>query len=127
MKVFRVQDMRDEGGAVTATISEFNIAGALASHGVVAPEAIREALNQFLGPESDQPATTEAEGVEDGSEDGSATNNDDDDLPDDFPGHAALTAAGITTYGELRDVEDLTDISGIGEATAEKIKVALAG
>lgn len=43
-------------------------------------------------------------------------------LPADFPGHAALEAAGVTTYAKLRKrLGDLTEIAGIGEATAEKI------
>lgn len=50
---------------------------------------------------------------------------DTDALPEDFPGLAALEAAGITTYNEVRAVEDLTAIPGIGPATAEKITEAL--
>lgn len=50
---------------------------------------------------------------------------DADDLPDDFPGLAALEAAGITTYSELEAVEDFTTIPGIGAATAAKITEAL--
>lgn len=46
-------------------------------------------------------------------------------LPDDFAGHSALDAAGIHTYGQLRKVDDLTEIAGIGEATALKIREAL--
>jgi hypothetical protein len=48
-----------------------------------------------------------------------------DNLPADFPGHAALTAAGITTYEQLKAIPDLTEISGIGEATAKMIAEAL--
>lgn len=47
-------------------------------------------------------------------------------LPEDFPGHAALEAAGITTYTQLRNAGDVTEIDGIGPATAEKIGEALA-
>jgi hypothetical protein len=47
-------------------------------------------------------------------------------LPEDFPGKAALAEAGINTYGQLRKYTgDLTEISGIGPATAEKIKDAI--
>lgn len=46
-------------------------------------------------------------------------------LPDDFPGHSALAAADITTYAQLRKAGDVTDVPGIGPATAEKIKAAL--
>ena len=46
-------------------------------------------------------------------------------LPEDFPGHAALEAAGITTYAQLRKAGDVTEVPGIGKATAEKIADAL--
>jgi hypothetical protein len=48
-------------------------------------------------------------------------------LPDDFPGRAALADEGITSYGKLRRVSDVTAIPGIGASTAEKIKAALEG
>src|SRR5262245_33974056 len=46
-------------------------------------------------------------------------------LPDDFPGIAALHEAGINTYTQLSKVADLTEIPGIGPATAEKIQAEL--
>lgn len=46
-------------------------------------------------------------------------------LPDGFPGLAALEEAGITTYAGVRKAGDLTEIAGIGEATAEAIKAAM--
>lgn len=50
-------------------------------------------------------------------------------LPEDFPGRSALEAAGVDTYGKLRrrSLETLTEIEGIGEATASKIREALTG
>jgi hypothetical protein len=48
-------------------------------------------------------------------------------LPDDFPGHAALDAFGIHTYGQLRKaLADEVKIPGIGDATKTKIEEALA-
>jgi len=46
-------------------------------------------------------------------------------IPDDFPQAARLESAGITTFDELLQVEELTDISGIGPAYADQIKEAL--
>ena len=49
-------------------------------------------------------------------------------LPEDFPAHAALADAGIHTYAQVRKAikaETLTDIPGIGEATAAKIAEAM--
>jgi hypothetical protein len=51
-------------------------------------------------------------------------------LPEDFPGHAPLDAAGITTYGGVRKQmkgEGLTAVPNIGDATAAKIEEAMAG
>lgn len=47
-------------------------------------------------------------------------------LPDDFPGRAALADAGVNTFTQLRKFGDVTEIAGIGPATAEKIATALA-
>lgn len=46
-------------------------------------------------------------------------------LPEDFPGLAALDAAGIHTFAQLRKAGDVTEIPGIGKATAEKIDEAV--
>lgn len=48
-------------------------------------------------------------------------------LPDDFPGRAALEKADINTYAQLRKAGDVTELEGIGEATAAKIEDALKG
>jgi predicted flap endonuclease-1-like 5' DNA nuclease len=46
-------------------------------------------------------------------------------LPKDFPFHDKLHDAGINTYGQLNKVEDLTEIAGIGPASAKAIKKRL--
>lgn len=46
-------------------------------------------------------------------------------LPDDFPGRSALSDAGVNTYGQLRKVDDLTTLAGIGPSTAANITAAL--
>lgn len=48
-------------------------------------------------------------------------------LPPEFPGYAWLVESGITTYAKLRKVGDVTTVSGIGKATAQKIAEALGG
>jgi hypothetical protein len=48
-------------------------------------------------------------------------------LPDDFPGRAALAAAGIDTFEDLpRTGDGLTAVSGIGTVTANQILTWLA-
>ena len=61
----------------------------------------------------EEAATGEADGAPTGT------------IPDDFPQAARLESAGITTFDELLQVEELTDISGIGPAYADQIKEAL--
>lgn len=49
-------------------------------------------------------------------------------LPDDFPGRAALEAAGLTTYATVRKrLETLEEIEGVGSATAGKIRTEFEG
>lgn len=47
-------------------------------------------------------------------------------LPEDFPHRAILEAAGITSYGKLRDA-DLSTVEGIGPARQAEIEAALKG
>lgn len=50
-------------------------------------------------------------------------------LPDDFPGILALRKARINTYAQLREfvaANELTDIKGIGDTTADEINAAIA-
>jgi len=49
------------------------------------------------------------------------------DLPGDIPGRYNLLKAGVKTMEELTAYQDLTDISGIGNKLAEKIKDFLKG
>ena len=49
-------------------------------------------------------------------------------LPDGFPGQRALAAAGVATYEQARTLtrEQLTELDGVGERTADAIEAALA-
>ncbi|MFG1690685.1 DUF6964 domain-containing protein, partial [Gemmatimonadota bacterium] len=46
-------------------------------------------------------------------------------LPDDFPGVRLLRQANVVSLAELRSVEDLTAINGIGPKTEARIRAAL--
>lgn len=49
-------------------------------------------------------------------------------LPEDFPGHKALSEAGLDTYAKVRkQLDNLEDLDGIGPKTAESIREAFAG
>jgi hypothetical protein len=42
-------------------------------------------------------------------------------LPNDLPGRDAFLEAGIETVEEIKELDDLTKVNGIGDATAEDI------
>ena len=44
-----------------------------------------------------------------------------DSLPEDFPGYRALAAAGIGTFVDLRELEDVARVRGIGPKLAKRI------
>lgn len=50
-------------------------------------------------------------------------------LPEDFPGHASLEAAGLTTYAKVRKElakdKPFDEVDGVGPATQEKIRAAM--
>lgn len=46
-------------------------------------------------------------------------------LPEDFPFQQLLAEAAVYTYSDVREVKDLTEIKGIGPASAKKILAAL--
>jgi hypothetical protein len=46
------------------------------------------------------------------------------ELPEDFPARDELVQAGILTLDQVAEVKDLTEIEGIGKATAEKVTAA---
>jgi len=48
---------------------------------------------------------------------------DSEGLPKDIPGRGKLIAAGVRTLVDLIEVDQLTDLPGIGSATAKKIRL----
>lgn len=46
-------------------------------------------------------------------------------LPGDFPGRDALVEADLTTIAAVHDAGDLTEVEGIGPATARKVALYL--
>ncbi len=81
------------------------------------PVDAKDAKAALKSGKAERKAATEGEGAESEPKKGS--------LPADFPHRAQLEAAGITSYGKLRDAGDLTAIEGIGEARAAEIQAAL--
>ena len=75
---------------------------------------------------SEEDTEDEAEATaEEPSEDGS-TFDETSGFPENFPRVSRLESAGVTTIAELREVDDLTELDGIGSAYAEEISEALA-
>lgn len=50
---------------------------------------------------------------------------DTEGLPEDLPGRRALVAHGVVSLVDLLDLEELTDVPGVGKATARKIRAWL--
>jgi small subunit ribosomal protein S1 len=91
-----------------------------------AEEKAQEAVEEVEAQEesetaSDADADT-AEQAEDEADAGAALTGP---IPDDFPLASRLEAAGVTTFEELLDVDDLTELSGIGPAYADQIQEAI--
>lgn len=45
----------------------------------------------------------------------------DSELPEDFPARETFIKLGITTLSQLKEIEDLTELEGIGKKTVENI------
>ena len=76
--------------------------------------------------DEEAPAEGEAEAASDETDTDEAADTDEESgFPEDFPLASRLEDAGITTLAELREVDDLTTIKGIGPAYAEQITEAL--
>ena len=71
------------------------------------------------------PESEEGASEEDSSDESSAF-DETSGFPEDFPRASRLESAGVETLAALRDVDDLTELDGIGSAYAEEISEALA-
>ena len=68
---------------------------------------------------------TETSSEEESSGDDSAAFDEDSGFPENFPRVSRLENAGVTSLTALREVDDLTELDGIGSAYAEEISDAL--
>ena len=73
--------------------------------------------------DADEETSAEETADEDASED--AAFDEASGFPENFPRASRLESAGVTTLAELRDVDDLTELDGIGSAYAEEISEAI--
>jgi small subunit ribosomal protein S1 len=91
------------------------------------PEAAEETADTAddaeASDEADDASDTAAE--EDESSDEEAASDETPGLPEDFPRASRLESAGVDSIAELRDLDDLTELNGIGPAYAEEISEAL--
>ncbi|PSQ73227.1 MAG: 30S ribosomal protein S1 [Bacteroidetes bacterium QH_9_64_21] len=91
------------------------------------PEAAEETADTAddaeASDETDDASDTAAE--EDESSDEEAASDETPGLPEDFPRASRLESAGVDSVAELRDLDDLTELNGIGPAYAEEISEAL--
>ena len=85
-------------------------------------EAAQEAEQEGQA-DADEETSAEETADEDASED--AAFDEASGFPENFPRASRLESAGVTTLAELRDVDDLTELDGIGSAYAEEISEAI--
>jgi small subunit ribosomal protein S1 len=85
-------------------------------------EATAEASEEDADEDAEDETETAAEETADEASDFDETSG----FPENFPRVSRLESAGVTTLAELREVDDLTELDGIGSAYAEEISEALA-
>ncbi|MEF8815302.1 MAG: 30S ribosomal protein S1 [Salinibacter sp.] len=83
--------------------------------------------------EADSDEDTSAEADTDDDADAEATSENEEEpfdetagFPENFPRVSRLENAGVTSLADVREVDDLTELDGIGSAYAEEISDALA-
>ena len=106
-----------------------------------AQEAVDESDEADEADESDEQETAEADEAEDTAEPASADADESDEdepdaeeagafdetsgFPDNFPRVSRLQNAGVSSLAELREIDDLTELDGIGASYAEDIEDGL--
>jgi small subunit ribosomal protein S1 len=93
-----------------------------------APEAADEGDEEpEAADEQEEEVSSEADADEEDTDESEASSFDESaGFPENFPRVSRLESAGVTSLADLRDVEDLTELDGIGSAYAEEISEALA-
>ena len=89
-------------------------------------KANKDAKAKAAGLVKEQEKPADEEPADEEPADEKPADEDDDLLPKDMPGYEELIANQITSYKQLDEVEDLTSLTGIGIATANKIKKYIA-
>ena len=74
---------------------------------------------------ADEAAAAEEDTAAEADSEEPATFDEEEGFPEDFPQVGRLESAGITSIAELREVDDLKNIKGIGPTYAERIREAL--
>ena len=93
-----------------------------------AQKALEEEDDAEAEAEADADEVPEAEETTDESSDEEEAEADFDEesgFPENFPRVSRLENAGVNSIAELRDVDDLTDLDGIGASYAEDIEAGL--
>jgi len=108
------QEMEEEEGSDRAEAAE---------------QAAQEALEEEDEGETDASSDAASESSDEDEESSAGEDEAFDEssgFPENFPRVSRLENAGVTSLAELRDVDDLTDLSGIGASYAEDIQEGLA-
>jgi len=105
------REMEEEEASDRAEAAEQAAKEAVEADEGEAPEASDEASDEEA---SDEKETSEEEAFDESS-----------GFPEGFPRVSRLENAGITSIAELRDVDDLTELDGIGASYAEDIEEGL--
>jgi small subunit ribosomal protein S1 len=93
-------------------------------------EAAEQAAQEALDEEEDEEEGAEAEAdsadeASDEEADEDASFDESSGFPENFPRVSRLENAGVTSLAELREIDDLTELDGIGASYAEDIQAGI--